>query len=77
MLPLFKKSVICTEITPQCPVEATTYGYYPNLSSNIFFAVYFGLLGVCQLGLGIYLRTWTFLAVLGIGTFMEAAGHVG
>lgn len=70
-------SAICTKITTQCPVEATTYGYYPNLGGNIFFTVYFGLLGVCQLGLGIYLRTWTFIAVLGIGTFMEAAGYVG
>ncbi|KAJ6038309.1 uncharacterized protein N7446_005119 [Penicillium canescens] len=70
-------SAICTETTPQCPVEATTYGYYPNLGGNIFFTAYFGLLGFCQLGLGIYLRTWTFLAALGIGTFMEGAGYVG
>ncbi|KAJ5104036.1 hypothetical protein N7532_004565 [Penicillium argentinense] len=70
-------SDFCTEITPQCPVELTTYGYYPNLGGNTFFTIYFGLLGIAQVCLGAYFRTWTFLAALGIGTFMEAAGYVG
>ncbi|OJJ45556.1 hypothetical protein ASPZODRAFT_473749 [Penicilliopsis zonata CBS 506.65] len=67
----------CTHVTPECPVSATTYGYYPNLGGNAFFAVYYGILGVSQVGLGIYFRTWTFMVALAIGTLMEMAGYVG
>ncbi|KAJ6189921.1 hypothetical protein N7519_004829 [Penicillium mononematosum] len=67
----------CSEVGPLCPVELTTYGYYPNFAGNIFFIVFFGLLGICQTGLGLYYRTWTFLTALLIGTFMEMAGYIG
>ncbi|KAJ5095509.1 hypothetical protein NUU61_004865 [Penicillium alfredii] len=67
----------CTEISPSCPIEATVYGYYPNLGANSFFAVYFGVAGLSQSILGIYFRTWTFLTALGIGTFMEMTGYIG
>lgn len=67
----------CTHVTPECPVAATTYGYYPNLGANIFFAVFYGALGVSQLVLGVYLRTWTFMTAMAIGSFMELAGYVG
>ena len=62
----------CTEITPECPLELTTYGYYPNLSINSFFVALFGICLFLQLGLGIWRRTWTWLVVLGIGCFGEA-----
>ncbi|KAJ5779864.1 hypothetical protein N7457_007584 [Penicillium paradoxum] len=67
----------CFEVGPRCPVEATTYGYYPNFGGNVFFTVFFGVLGICQAGLGIYYRTWTFLTALLIGTLMEMAGYIG
>ncbi|KAJ6080499.1 hypothetical protein N7467_010252 [Penicillium canescens] len=67
----------CSSVGPLCPVEATTYGYYPNFGGNVFFTVFFGILGLCQTGLGIYYRTWTFLTALLIGTFMEMAGYIG
>lgn len=67
----------CTEVGPLCPVEATTYGYYPNLGGNIFFAVIYGLCGVLQLGLGVYFQTWTFSTALVIGAFLEMAGYIG
>lgn len=67
----------CTHVTPTCPVEATTYGYYPDLGASIFFTVCFALLGISQVSLGVYLRTWTFAAALAIGTLMEMAGYVG
>lgn len=67
----------CTEITPLCPVEATTYGYYPNYGGNIFFAVFFGLCGLFQLGFGIYFRSWTLMVALVVGTFLEMAGYIG
>lgn len=67
----------CKHVTPACPVEATTYGYYPNLGANIFFTAFFGLLGLAQVGLGTYYRTWTFMVALGVGSLMEMAGYVG
>ncbi|KAJ5679930.1 hypothetical protein N7462_008174 [Penicillium macrosclerotiorum] len=67
----------CTAVSPQCPVEATTYGYYPNFAGNVFFTVFFGVLGVFQVGLGVYFRTWTFMTALGVGALMEMAGYVG
>ncbi|CAI7617860.1 unnamed protein product [Penicillium pancosmium] len=67
----------CFEVGPLCPVQATTYGYYPNFGGNVFFVVFFGVLGISQLGLGIYFRTWTFMTALGIGALMEMAGYIG
>ncbi|EPS33105.1 hypothetical protein PDE_08067 [Penicillium oxalicum 114-2] len=67
----------CTEVGPYCPVQATTYGYYPNLGANIFFTAYFGVLALFQIGFGIYFRTWTFMIALGAGAAMEMAGYVG
>ncbi|KAJ5174206.1 uncharacterized protein N7482_000083 [Penicillium canariense] len=67
----------CTAVSPLCPVEATTYGYYPNFGGNVFFAVFFGVLGVFQIGFGIYFRTWSFMVALGVGALMEMAGYIG
>ncbi|QRD93277.1 RTA1 domain protein [Aspergillus flavus] len=67
----------CTEVTPLCPVEATTYGYYPNYGGNIFFSVFYGLCGVFQLGFGIYFRSWTLMVALVVGTLLEMAGYIG
>lgn len=67
----------CKEVSPLCPVEATTYGYYPNFGGNVFFAVWFGLIGTLQLGFGIYYRSWTIMVALAIGGLMEMAGYIG
>lgn len=68
---------LCTEITPACPVELTTYGYYPNLSVNSFFIALFGLCLFGQLVIGSTRQTWTYLGVLVVGCFGEAIGYVG
>ncbi|KAA8649597.1 hypothetical protein EYZ11_005962 [Aspergillus tanneri] len=67
----------CTEVTPLCPVEATTYGYYPNLGGNIFFAVVYGICGILQLIFGIRFRAWTFTVALSVGALLEMAGYIG
>lgn len=67
----------CTHVSPACPVEASTYGYYPNLGGNIFFTVFYGVCGVFQLGLGLYFQSWTFGVALVIGAFLETAGYIG
>ncbi|KAL4926414.1 RTA1 domain-containing protein [Aspergillus undulatus] len=67
----------CFRVSPLCPVEATTYGYYPNFGGNVFFAVWFGLLGLIQLGVGVYYRSWTIMIALAVGALMELAGYIG
>jgi hypothetical protein len=51
----------CTAVSPECPVEATLYGYYPSLGWNAFFVGFFGLCCVINLVLGIRYRTWTYM----------------
>ncbi|EKD13372.1 hypothetical protein MBM_08455 [Drepanopeziza brunnea f. sp. 'multigermtubi' MB_m1] len=67
----------CTRITPQCPVEYTIYGYYPNLPGNVILCVVFGICMVLQVGLSIKGRTWTWLVGLFIGCAIEFAGYIG
>lgn len=67
----------CTSVSPDCPVEATLYGYYPNLGGNAFFAALFGVLLISQLIIGTVTRTWTFMIAVGIGCFGEMVGYIG
>jgi hypothetical protein len=67
----------CTEVSAQCPVSATTYGYQPSLSGNSFYIAFFSLCLIAQLIIGTRTRTWTYMIALGIGTFGELVGYVG
>lgn len=67
----------CTEVTPQCPAIATTYGYYPILSVNAFFLALFGLCCLASLVIGIWTKTWTYTIALAGGTLLETAGYAG
>ncbi|KAL1835440.1 hypothetical protein VTJ49DRAFT_6706 [Mycothermus thermophilus] len=65
----------CTEVTPTCPVERTTLGYYPNRGINIFFAIgYFAAL-VTALVLGLRTKTWSYTAFVAAGCALEVAGY--
>lgn len=67
----------CVQVTPECPVVATTYGYRPVLSANILLLVIFGLTTIAQVVLGLKFRLRAFLAVTTIGCLLEALGYVG
>ncbi|KAI4123512.1 MAG: hypothetical protein LQ338_005236 [Usnochroma carphineum] len=67
----------CTKVTDFCVVEATTYGYRPNLGANAFFlAIFAACLGV-QFLQGLRWRTWTFMIAMTLGCLTEAIGYVG
>ncbi|KAF2767283.1 RTA1-domain-containing protein [Teratosphaeria nubilosa] len=68
---------ICTEVTPQCPVEATTYGYRPHLAGNIVLLVIFGICTIAQLILGIRYRLRAFTFAVSLGCLGEAIGYGG
>lgn len=64
----------CTELSALCPIEATVLGYFPNLGSSIFFAVVFGLVLIPALTLGIWKRTWSYMAGISIALVLELCG---
>lgn len=66
---------VCTEVSPECPVSATTQGYYPNKGFNIFFAVLFGIAMVVCSSVGIKKRTWSYAAFITAGSALELAGY--
>lgn len=64
----------CHEVTPTCPVEATTLGYYPNRGINIFFAIAFAIATIVTLVFGIWKKTWSYMAFIAAGCALELAG---
>jgi len=67
----------CTAVTPECPVEASIYGYYPNLGINAFFAAFFGVCLVIQIAQGFKYKSWNFVIPFAIGCLVECIGYVG
>jgi hypothetical protein len=65
----------CTEVSAVCPVKASVLGYYPNLGSNIFFAIAFGICFIASAGLGIWKRTWSYMIAITIGCALEMVGE--
>ena len=64
----------CLAISPDCTIEKTTYGYYPSLAGNAFFAAFFGVLLVAQLFQGLKWKSWTYLIALFFGCLGETIG---
>jgi len=67
----------CTEVTLQCPVSATTYGYIPNLPSNLILVIIFAICTLAQAGLAVRYRTWAFGIAATTGCFLECLGYIG
>ena len=64
----------CTEVTPQCPVEGTIYGYAPDLVFSIEFCLIFGACSLIQLGQMIRWRLWSFSIAVILGSSTEVIG---
>ena len=67
----------CTEITPQCPLSATVYGYYPNLTANSIFLTIFAICTIAQLTLGIWYKLRAFTFAVTLGCLGECLGYGG
>lgn len=67
----------CKDIGPNCPVENTIYGYYPNLGLNAFFIAIFALAAIIQLFLGTRYKTYFYAYVITAGCIGEAIGYGG
>jgi hypothetical protein len=67
----------CTEVTPACPVEATTYGYYPSLGPNATLLAVFAILLVAQAVIGLLKRVYWYSGAIAAGCLLEMLGYVG
>lgn len=65
---------LCTEVTPECPVKLTTLGYYPNVGANIFFLIGFAICFFATTIIGVWKRTWMFMAAVSSGLVLETVG---
>jgi hypothetical protein len=68
---------LCLEVSPDCPVNATLYGYEPSIGANAFFAAFFFICMIIQVIFGIKYKTWTYMIALGLGCLGEGVGYVG
>lgn len=51
----------CTQVSPDCPVEGTILGYYPDIGANAAYAGFFALAALINLGLGLRYKTWSYM----------------
>lgn len=66
----------CTEVTPDCPVEETIYGYAPNAAASYAFCIIFGICALVQVVQMIKWRTWSFGVAVFLGAISEVAGKL-
>ncbi len=59
-----------------CCLAQSHFLYRPVLGANLFFAIFFGLFIVPQLGLSVWRRTWGFGIGMVIGLLLEVIGYV-
>jgi hypothetical protein len=64
----------CTQVTPECPLSATTLGYAPNLGANLFFTIAYGLCALVTIAIAVWKRTWAFGFTAGSGFILEMIG---
>ncbi|KAJ6196419.1 RTA1 like protein-domain-containing protein [Bipolaris maydis] len=67
----------CTQVGPDCPVEGTILGYYPDIGANAAYAGFFALFAIINLGLGVRYKTWTYMVAMSLGCVGEAVGYAG
>ena len=69
----------CTKVTAACPVEASIYGYYPNLPATYFFVIIFGfcLIGNIAFGVRYGKATATYTLAMVLATAAALVGNAG
>lgn len=68
----------CKDVSPECPVEASLYGYAPNLGANVFYAIIFAVCALIQLYFTCrYWKLWKGFSILVcVGCVLESAGYI-
>jgi hypothetical protein len=65
----------CTEVTPDCPVSGSIYGYAPNIAASYAFAISFGLCALIQFIQMLKWRMWSFGIAVILGAISEVIGE--
>ncbi|KAK6541936.1 hypothetical protein TWF694_007709 [Orbilia ellipsospora] len=60
-----------------CPIEDSAFGYKPSLGFNAVLLALFTLSTISFVAVGIWKKTWGFLAATTLGGLLEIAGYVG
>ena len=67
----------CTQVSLECPVEASIYGYVPSRAGNAIFVAIFALYTIAHATQGIRYKTWSFMVAMAGGSLIEAIGYAG
>ena len=59
-----------------CCLAQSSFLYRPSYGGNLFFAVFFGVFLMPQLGLGVWYRTWGFAITMFFGLVLELIGYI-
>ncbi len=63
---------LCTFET--CCLAQSHFLYLPNYGANMFFCIFFAIMILPQIGLGIYYKTWGFMVSMILGLLLELFG---
>ena len=67
----------CTDISADCPISKSFYGYSPSLIPNVILLVIFSLALLAHGVQGVYYRAWSTLIAMGWGCICEMLGYAG
>ncbi|CAM1506038.1 Fc.00g056790.m01.CDS01 [Cosmosporella sp. VM-42] len=69
--------LICTQISSECPIKYTVYGYRPNAFVNGIFAIFFAISFGVHIWLGVRYRIKSYTIALTLGCFAQVLGYLG
>ena len=67
----------CLKVGPNCPVEASIYGYYPSMGANAFFVAIFAICFFGSTYFGYRYKTWTYMTAMSLAALCSAIGYAG
>lgn len=74
---LLPRAQQCPDISPDCPVSKSFYGYSPSLGPDIALLVLFSMALVGHGVQGWYYRAWGTLTAMLWGCICEVLGYIG
>lgn len=71
---LYARQGMCDNVSPDCPISESFYGYAPSYPPNILLLILFGIALFAHTAQGVYYRTWGTLAAFSLGCICEVIG---
>jgi hypothetical protein len=73
--PIGPAARLCTLQT--CSLKCAQVEFLPTVAGNTLYAVLLALILIAQVGLGVWYRTWGFMAGMFCGLVLEVIGYAG